>query len=69
MAQITAFGKAVYKWMIDHEHNTDWLCTEISQRTGLYCDRSYLAKVLRGERKAQKIKDAIEQIIAEKEES
>lgn len=63
MTQLTAFGKDVYKWLIDNGHNTDWLCTEVSKRTGLYCDRSYLAKVLKGDRKAQKIKDALEQIL------
>ena len=63
MAQLTEFGKVVHKWLIDNGRNTDWLCTEVSKRTGLYCDRSYLAKVLKGDRKAQKIKDALEQII------
>lgn len=62
MTQLTAFGKEVYKWLIDNGHSTDWLCAEINGATGLFCDRSYLAKILRGKRNAPNIVDAIENI-------
>lgn len=63
MAQLTEFGKEVYKWLIENEKTTSWLCDEVTSVSGLYCDRSYLGKILSGKRKAEKIVGAIEQII------
>lgn len=63
MAQFTEFGKLVKKMLIDFGHTQSWLIDEIQARTGLYCDSSYLNKVLTGKNAAPKIKSAICEIL------
>lgn len=67
MAQSNAFGKEMRKKLIDIDHSTAWLCEEVTKRTGLYCDTSYISKIVRGERTAKNVVDAIREILEIKE--
>ena len=60
--QITNFGKAIRHWCLDHDKSVSWLCSEITSRTGMYCDTSYIAKISKGERNSDKIVQAIKEI-------
>lgn len=57
------FGKAVKKTLIDREKTQAWLCQEITARTGLFVDGSYLNRIYNGERNAPKIVEAIRDIL------
>lgn len=69
MAQITDFGKAINHRLIDLDQQQDWLIEQIRQKTGLYCDSSYLSKIKRGKNSPQKIIAAICEILEIPEES
>lgn len=62
-AQITEFGKAVKKRLIDVGRNSDWLVDEVRAKTGLYFDSAYLSRVLRGINNSPKIIDAIRSVL------
>lgn len=64
MTQLTKFGKTVKVKLIRIEKNVDWLSEAVKEKTGLFCDRSYLSKIFHGTRKAPKIVEAIEEILA-----
>ena len=53
------FGKKVKKALIDMDKNQAWLIEEIRARTGLYCDSSYMHKILSGKYENPTIVDAI----------
>ena len=65
--QMTEYGKAVKKELIEKDKSMKWLVGEIGAKTGLYCDTSYLNKILSGKRNAAKIKAAICDILGVKE--
>lgn len=54
--------------LIDLEWNTAKLADAVSEKTGMYCDTSYVSKILSGERSAPKIRAAICEILEIKEE-
>lgn len=68
MVQISEYGKAVKKRLIDIGMTQTELCAEITARTGLVCDIGYLHRIFRGMRNAPKIKQAIAEIIGVKED-
>lgn len=68
MAQVTDFGKAVKKRLIDVGMNTSELAEEVAKRTGLFCDAPYISVILNGKRNAPKIKTAICEILEMEEE-
>lgn len=57
------FKKKVKYRLIDLEKSQKWLEEEISKRTGLFVDASYLNKIYNGERSAPKIRSAICEIL------
>lgn len=63
MAQITDYGKSVKKRLIDLGQSQAWLIDQIKERTGLFCDNSYLYKIFIGERNTATIVTAINEIL------
>ena len=63
------FKKTVLKKLVDLDKNQKWLLSEIHEKTGLYCDNSYLNKILSGQRAAPKIVSAIKEILDLKEDA
>lgn len=57
------FMKKVKCRLIDLGKNQKWLENEITKKTGLFVDSSYLNKIFRGERQARKIVAAIREIL------
>lgn len=55
--------KAIKYRLIDMEKSLKWLESEITARTGLFVDNSYIHKIMTGERKAPKIVKAIREIL------
>lgn len=53
------FGKKVKKALIDADKNQAWLIEEIKAKTGLYCDSSYMHKILSGKYENPTIVDTI----------
>ena len=48
VANITPFGKAIKRKLLDIDRDQNWLIARVSEETGLYFDRSYLHKILTG---------------------
>ena len=65
MAKINSseFGKAVKMRLVEMDKTQNWLAEEVSKRTGMYFDTSYLWKVMNGVLKPPKIVDAICEIL------
>lgn len=63
MAQITVFGKAIKKKLVDLERPQKWLIEQVRERTGLYFDDSYLHKIVTGKLESPKIVQAIREIL------
>lgn len=63
MTQITDYGKAVKKALIDRSQTQNWLFGEIKERTGLVVDSGYLYKIFTGQRSAPKVVAAINEIL------
>ena len=61
--KLTAFGKQVKYRLIDFGRTQLWLQEQITEKTGLFMDSSYLYKVMTGERNAPKVVDAIREIL------
>lgn len=57
------FRKKVKYRLIDLEKSQKWLEDEVSKRTGLFVDASYLNKIYNGQRNPTKIVDAICEIL------
>ena len=58
-ANCTDFGKEIKKRLVDLDKNQAWLIDEVSAKTGLYFDGSYLYKVMTGQLNTPKIIEAI----------
>ena len=52
---ICKFGKIVKTRLVEIEQKQEWLIREVSKRTGLYFDTSYMHKILTGQNSNQKI--------------
>ena len=61
--EIVEFMKKVKYRLIDLGKSQKWLENEITEKTGLFVDSSYLNKIYRGERQAPKIVKAIQEIL------
>lgn len=57
------FGKSVKKGLIDRDWTMTDLAKSVSEKTGLYCDQSYISKILAEKRSAPKIIKAIREIL------
>ena len=60
---ITDFGKSVKFALIDEGKTLTWLSEEVTKKTGLYLDSSYMNKILTGQKNPEKIIDAIKEIL------
>lgn len=63
MTQVSGFRRAVKIALIDRNMTQTQLAKEVSERTGLYVDGGYLAKIYSGKRHAPKIVAAICEIL------
>lgn len=57
------FMKAVKHRLIDLGQNNKWLCGEVTNKCGRYCDNSTLRRCLNGTTKKSPIIDAIREIL------
>ena len=62
-AKMTQFGKDVRKALIDADSSVPDLAAQVAEKTGLFCDSSYLYHIFRGDRNPPKIKNAIREIL------
>jgi len=62
------FAKKIKKKLIDVEKNQTWLVEKIRDKTGLYCDSSYLSMILNGKKNSPRIKSTICEILEIEEE-
>ena len=63
MKELTDFGRAVKHRLIDINQTQKWLEESVSQKTGLYFDRSYMGKILTGQLSTPKVVSAIKEIL------
>lgn len=64
MAEYSSFGLVVKTKLLGPPVRTQgWLAKEVSNKTGLFVDDSYLSKILTGQRSAPKIIRAICEIL------
>lgn len=63
MAMLTDYGKRVKHRLIDIDKTQKWLQDEVTKKTGLYMDRSYMTKILTGQLATPKIVSAINEIL------
>ena len=63
IATITPFGKEVKKRLVDLDRNQSWLIEQVTKRTGLYFDSSYMSKIMKGQLCTPKIIKAIREIL------
>lgn len=59
----TTFGQEVRIRLIVKKWKLNDLAAEVSKRTGLVCDTSYLCRILNGQRNPPKIIKAIREIL------
>lgn len=57
------FKKAVKHRLVDLDKTQAWLCGEVTARTGRYCDRATIRRVLNGTTKRTPIIAAIREIL------
>lgn len=67
-SKFTDWGLKVKMELLKQGREQTWLCEEVTKRTGLYVDSSYIFKILTGKRNAPKIVSAINEILEIKEE-
>ena len=61
--ELTAFGKQIKYRLIDLGKTQTWLQKQITEKTGLYMDSSYMYKVLTGQKNSPKVVQAIREIL------
>lgn len=62
-SNFTDFGLCVKTELLRQGKEQKWLEEAITEKTGLYVDNGYMYKILTGQRNAQKIVDAICEIL------
>ena len=60
---MTEFGKDIKKRLIDLDKSQVWLINQVSEKTGLYCDSSYMYKIMTGKIATPSIVQAIREIL------
>ena len=63
MAQLTEFGKVIKVKLVQIGRSQKWLIEEVSKKTGLYFDRSYMYKIQTGQLATPRIVEAIKEIL------
>lgn len=59
----TTFGKEIKKRLVDMDRNQMWLIEQVRSKTGLYCDSSYIRKIMTGQLATPSIVQAIREIL------
>lgn len=62
-AVLTPFGREIKKRLIDLDKPQYWLIEKVTERTGLYFDRSYMYKIQTGQLSTPKVVQAICEIL------
>lgn len=62
-SKLTDFGLCVKTELLRRGREQKWLEQEITEKTGLYVDSSYLSKIYTGKRNAPKVVQAIREIL------
>lgn len=62
-SKLTDFGLCVKTELLRRGKEQKWLEKEITEKTGLYVDSSYLSKIYTGKRNAPKVVRAIREIL------
>ena len=62
-SKFTDFGLCVKTELLRQGKSQKWLEEQVREKTGLFFDSSYLAKIYNGERNAPKIRAAICEIL------
>lgn len=62
-SKFTDFGIEVKTRLLRIGKTQTWLESQVSERTGLYVDGSYMHKILTGQRNAPKVVGAINEIL------
>lgn len=65
---MTDYGKLVKKRLIDIEKPQSWLIEQVRQKENCFIDSAYMSRILNGQRKAERIRGAINEILNIKEE-
>lgn len=60
---LTPYGKAIKKRLIDLDKPQTWLIEQVKERTGQYCDSSLLYKLSTGLLNVPKIRAAVNEIL------
>lgn len=63
VAVFTRFGKEIKKRLVDEDRDQKWLIEQVSLKTGLYFDRSYLHKIMTGKLSTPTMVSAICEIL------
>ena len=63
MSNLTDYGKSIKHRLIDMDKTQKWLQDAVTEKTGLYMDRSYMTKILTGQLETPKIVAAINEIL------
>jgi transcriptional regulator with XRE-family HTH domain len=61
--EITTFGKQIKYRLIDLGKTQTWLQEQVTAKTGLFVDSSYMYKIITGKRPASKVVQAICEIL------
>lgn len=62
-AKLTDYGMKVKIALLEKSQSQTWLEQEVTRRTGLYVDSSYMYRILTGQRAAPKVVCAINEIL------
>ncbi len=60
---LTPYGKAIKKRLIDLDKPQTWLIEQVKERTEMYCDSSLLYKLSTGQLNVPKIRTAVNEIL------
>lgn len=63
MAEFTEFGKKVKKALVDMGRNGKWLAQQVSLRSGMYFDDSYLSNLLHGQKRSERFETVIREVL------
>ena len=60
---ISKYGKRIKVKLVQLGKTQNWLIEQVSEKTGLYFDSSYLYKIMRGTEKSENVINAINEIL------
>ena len=60
---VSEFGKQIKIRLVELDKNQTWLIEQVKQQTGLYCDSSYIYKIMTGKIATPSIVQAIREIL------